>query len=404
MKNTKETNIFLAKYYLQGMFDAMFFVSSFIMIIVNENIPNAFNITVLLATYSIVKIIFEIPSGAFADRFGRKNTVILGEILRAVAFVFLILRRDFTDFFLFYLLFGFRSTLRSGALGALMYDNMKKLGITKNFAKYSARKSALRQVCFALSAFLSSYLILYGYNVVIIATMFTSIFFSTLIVLTIKDTHWHDKNIQKLNKDYLKILKKGFIYSFKHVTILKFILLNVIAWVFLNTVNNFEELIFLHITNNLQMVPLLIATSCIFTAVGQFVLTKYIQKKRTLVSVMIIVFSLTLILMAFLSYSFPITFGLLLFFWLGFFLCLQVLQAKKQMLIPSKLRATINSVEGFLIGIVSVIYLLSFGYIVEISSYKIGLVILSGFTLAVSALFIFVLGFDKHLRKKEARK
>jgi MFS family permease len=403
MKNKKEINIFLTKYYLLGIFSTMYFVASFLMIIVSGVISNPFHITILLAMYSIVKIIFEIPSGAFADRFGRKNTLILANLIGALAFIFLILRRDFTDIMIFYLLFGLCNTLQSGAYEAFIYDNMKKLEIAKDYAKHSARQMAASNMFFALSALFAAYLIKFGYNTVIISTIFTTFISNILITLTIEDTHKSDKNISKLSNDYWKILKKGFIYSFKHTTIFKFIIFVVLMNAFIYIIKNYFELFLFHITNNLQMVPLLIAIESIIASLGQFFLIGYVQTKKIVFTISITVVNLILALALFVFYSFPISFILIVLFWITRAIYGPVLGSKKQLLIPSKIRATVTSVEGFLLGIAGVIYLLLFGKIVEMTSYKTGFIIASGFTLLVAVAFLFILGFDKHLRRKEAR-
>lgn len=381
----------------------MYFVGSFTMIIVNENIRNAFSITVLLAISSIIGIVFEIPSGAFADRFGRKNTLILAKLLGGLGFVFFLLRRNYADFVISYILFGLWITLQSGALEALIYDNMKKLGITKDYAKYQSIKSSIGQIAFAISALVSSYLVLFGYNVVIIATILCSFIASALVIVTIKDTHWHDEKITKLNKDYFKILKKGFVYSFKHTTILKFIAFIVVINAFVGIIDNYSELILFHITNSLPMVPILITIEFGIIALSQFLITKHLQRKNAKFSIGIVIFSMAVILIGFMFYNFSVTYATYLLFWIGFNISSHLLNTKKQLLIPSKLRATINSVEGFLLGIVGVIYLLFFGQIVEMFSYKTGFIVVSVITLIIVTAFLFILGNDKHLKRKEAR-
>jgi MFS family permease len=403
MENKKEINLFLAKYYLLGAFSAMYFIGSFVMIIVNESIDNAFKISILVAIMSIIKIVFEIPSGAFADRFGRKNTLILAKFLGGLGFVFFVLRRNYTDFLISYSLVGFWLTLQSGALEAFIYDNMKKLNIIDNYAKYQSIYSIVSDVSFGLSTLLASYLILFGYNTVIFATIIGCFICSALVILTIKDTHTHDKNIEKLNKDYFKILKKGLIYSFKHGTILKFIILIVVMNAFLEIISNYYELILFHITNSLPMVPILLAVCAGISAFVQFIMTVNLQRKKSKFAIMIGMFSVFAFFIGFIFYSFPITYIASILFWSGLNIFHHLLNTKKQLLIPSKLRATINSVEGFLLGIAGTLYLLLFGHIVEITSYKIGFIILSAITLVIIIAFLFILGNDKHLRRKESR-
>ena len=286
---------------------------------------------------------------------------------------------------------------------ALIYDNMKKLGITKNYAKYQSIKAGITRTVFAISALASSYLILFGYNVVIIATIVFSFLTSAVVTFTLQDTHKHDEKIQKLNQDYFKILKKGFIYSFKHTTIFKFILFIVLMDSFIMVIDNYAELILFHITNNLSLVPILIAIESIIGATLQVVITRFLQKKKIIIPILILLFSFVIMILGFVYYNFSVTFTAYVLFWGGVGIACHLLNTKKQLLIPSKIRATVNSVEGFLYGIFSVIYFLTFGKLVKASSYQNGFISISVFTLFIGVVFLFVLGFDKHLRKKEAR-
>jgi len=403
MTTKKENNTFLLKYHLIEIFSSMYFINSFIIIIVDESVRDPFKISILLIIFSIVKIIFEIPSGAFADRFGRKNTLILASFCGISALIFFLLRRNYTDFIISYFLLGLCHTLRSGAFEAFIYDNMKKLNIEKDYAKYESRQHIISEITYSLSALFASYLILFGYNIVIIATIISSFILSLLVVLSIKDSHWHDKNISKLHNDYWKILKKGFIYSFKHKIILKFIMFLVLVNSFRYILDNYYALILLHITNNLSMVPILTAIGCGLSGFSSFIITKYVQNKKVTFIIGIGIFSIFLILVGLSIYSFPISYILIILFWSSLNIFTIVMGAKKQIFIPSKIRATVNSVEGFLFGIISVAYLLSFGKIVEIYSYKTGFIVFSGITLLVTIIFFFILGFDKRLRRREAR-
>ncbi len=400
-KTQKEVKSFLLKYYLLAIFKSMYFITSFTMIIVNENIQNPTKITTLLIICSAVKVLFGIPSGAFADRFGRKNTLLLSNLCGIISLFFFLLRRDYSDFVISYITLGLWFTLEAGSIEAFIYDNMKELGIAKDYAKYNSRKCAISDIALSLSVLSTSYMVLFGYNIIIILTIFTSCICTSVIILSMKDTNRHDKNIKKLNKGYWKILKKGFIYSFKHKTILKFIIFIVFMNSFVYVLDNYYELILFHITNNLSLVPILMAIGAANASFWQVFTAGFIQKKKVIFTILIILISVTSILIGFSLYSFPVSYIFLLICWSGFQIAFNVVNAKKQIIIPSKIRATVNSVEGFLLGISGIVYLFIFGHIVELTSYRIGFMILSSATLLLAAMFLFILGFDRHLIKKE---
>ncbi|TMC77675.1 MAG: MFS transporter [Chloroflexi bacterium] len=87
----------------------------------------------------------EVPSGAIADRFGRKASIAMGAFLYSVA-MFLILAEALSPAFLLgYALWNSSTAFVSGADSALLYDSLKAGGRTSEAAKQSGRYAAIQQ-------------------------------------------------------------------------------------------------------------------------------------------------------------------------------------------------------------------------------------------------------------------
>src|SRR2546422_944106 len=87
----------------------------------------------------------EVPSGAIADRVGRKASIALGAFLYSVA-MFLILADALSPAFLLgYALWNSSTAFVSGADSALPYDSLKAGGRTSEGAKQSGRHAAIQQ-------------------------------------------------------------------------------------------------------------------------------------------------------------------------------------------------------------------------------------------------------------------
>lgn len=87
----------------------------------------------------------EVPTGAIADRFGRKASIALGQLLYALA-MFLILTKALSPTFLLgYALWNSSMAFVSGADTALLYDTLKADGRQDQAAKYSGRYAAIQQ-------------------------------------------------------------------------------------------------------------------------------------------------------------------------------------------------------------------------------------------------------------------
>ena len=82
-----------------------------------------FQISIILAAYSISMFLFEIPTGAFADGFSRKYSVILGFVFCGITSIFIGLASSFWVLVFLFVLFGFSMTLISGSEEAWVIDN-----------------------------------------------------------------------------------------------------------------------------------------------------------------------------------------------------------------------------------------------------------------------------------------
>src|SRR3989338_3354986 len=81
-----------------------------------------FHIGLLLAIIPLISLIFEIPTGAIADLYGRKFSVLLGYFLEGLSFLLLFFVNDFFSILAIFAFLGFAQTLSSGAKEAWVVD------------------------------------------------------------------------------------------------------------------------------------------------------------------------------------------------------------------------------------------------------------------------------------------
>jgi MFS family permease len=87
----------------------------------------------------------EVPTGAIADRWGRKASIAMGAALYGVA-MFLILGEALSPVFLLgYILWNSSTAFTSGADSAVLYDSLKADGRAAEAAKQSGRYAAIQQ-------------------------------------------------------------------------------------------------------------------------------------------------------------------------------------------------------------------------------------------------------------------
>ncbi|MFH2035056.1 MAG: MFS transporter [Candidatus Zixiibacteriota bacterium] len=95
-----------------------------------------FEIAVLAVVFEGTIILFELPTGIFADKFGRKYSVVIGYVLFTLSGVIFFYFRSFIGFLIAEILFGIAETFVSGALEALVVDSIndkkKEAGLFAN--------------------------------------------------------------------------------------------------------------------------------------------------------------------------------------------------------------------------------------------------------------------------------
>ncbi|MDD7795809.1 MFS transporter [Clostridium sp. 'White wine YQ'] len=77
--------------------------------------------------YHITSLLFELPTGAIADLYGKRFTLILGRILQIISSILMITANSFLGFTIAFLFCAAAKNLNSGSAEALVYDSLKGL-------------------------------------------------------------------------------------------------------------------------------------------------------------------------------------------------------------------------------------------------------------------------------------
>ncbi|MFH1229703.1 MAG: MFS transporter, partial [Candidatus Aenigmatarchaeota archaeon] len=166
--------------------------------------------------FSLWLFVFEIPSGAFADRFGRKKTLSLAVLVNMVAVVVFSSAPNFLIFMAGEFLWALSGSLLSGTENALIYDTMKKIKSTKKsksiFSRYESSGLLGIMIGSPIGSVIAS---VSGLN----APMFYLIVpfsIAFIISLTLKDPKFKSKS---KSASYTSIMKSGIGYFVRHRTL-----------------------------------------------------------------------------------------------------------------------------------------------------------------------------------------
>ncbi|TQJ86717.1 MFS transporter [Streptomyces sp. SLBN-31] len=104
---------------------------------------SVWQISSLFVLWSATGVVLEVPSGAWADAVSRRLLLWLGPLLAAVGFALWVLVPSYWAFAVGFVLWGARGAFVSGALEALVYEELERLGVAERYARLMGRSRAL---------------------------------------------------------------------------------------------------------------------------------------------------------------------------------------------------------------------------------------------------------------------
>jgi MFS family permease len=99
-------------------------------------------ISSLFVLWSLTGVLAEVPSGAWADAVSRRMLLRLGPLLGSAGFALWVLVPSYPAFAVGFVLWGVRGALGSGALEALVYEELDRLGAADRYARVMGRAHA----------------------------------------------------------------------------------------------------------------------------------------------------------------------------------------------------------------------------------------------------------------------
>ena len=201
------------KYYLFIIFGRIeLTVSIFVLFFLANNL-NMTQVMILETIFTIALFFFEIPSGAFADKVGRKTSLVLSNLSLCISFVIFGLGNSFFAFMIAQIFTALFWALKSGADSAFIYDSLKELKREKEYSKIFGIGSSIWMFILASLGLVSTYLSTYlGFRMLffISAGFF---FIGFLIALTFKEPPIH-KHLQEPN--YFKHIGNALKFTYNH--------------------------------------------------------------------------------------------------------------------------------------------------------------------------------------------
>ena len=166
-----------------------------------------FKVLILQSWFSVWVFILEIPTGAVADKIGRKHSLVMGSSIIAIATLVYGSVPSFSIFLLAEFLFAIGYALNSGADQALLYDTIKSQGREEESKQIMGKADATMLAGMMVAAPIGSLIASkYGLNAPQLMTA-VPMFIAAFVAWSIPEPRIHSDS-QSLH--YLEIIKQGF--------------------------------------------------------------------------------------------------------------------------------------------------------------------------------------------------
>ena len=117
--------------------------------------------------FHIFSLTFEIPSGVFADVFGRKQILVVSSIMRVIGSICMICSKNLTMVCAAIACFAVSYNFSSGSGDALAYDSLKLVGEEARYERYAANQLILYRLCNGISTLCAGFALFVGYKEVL---------------------------------------------------------------------------------------------------------------------------------------------------------------------------------------------------------------------------------------------
>ncbi|MFA6549973.1 MAG: MFS transporter [Candidatus Gracilibacteria bacterium] len=167
------------------------------------------DIFILEALFAAVMVVMEIPSGYFADIYGRSTSLAVGAVFSFAGFVYFALFVGFVPFLIGQILLGIGMSFISGAQEALIYDSLIEMKEEDKYRKIQGNMFFYSRMAATISNFTGSILATISMRLPFYVAV-VPFFFLMLINFTLVEPKIHKSKVEKL-AHFKAILKESFV-------------------------------------------------------------------------------------------------------------------------------------------------------------------------------------------------
>ena len=356
---------FYLEYFIASM---LFFAPAFWTVYFLNYGFNLFQIGMIVAASQLAVLVFEIPTGSFADIYGRKISVILGYFIEGIAMLSLFFIKNYSGIILIFALWGIGATFSSGSKDAWVVDTINK-----------TNKKLVHSFFTKMQLFIYSGLVFSGlfgaiavkyFGISIIWLVAALSYLTSIILLSVFTKEVYSIRKIKLKHSIRNLTiqaKKSLNYSYSHHVLFYFLIAGII-FIFasnLKAMISWTPLLKELGMKDYQFGYLWSAISLVIALAPLFAV-KFLKKgkeRNFIILATILGIAITFLILG--AYNLILALSVLILSLFFFFAKSPSQEVYFHRFVPSKLRATIGSIKSMIMALAVIISLPTAGLLVD---------------------------------------
>lgn len=382
MQLGKDRNIFL--YLVYQFFFGLYPIIPIMSLFFLARNQSFADIGILYAIFSLSGFIFEIPTGYFGDKYGRKNSVITGLIILSITSYIWTTLTSTLGFGIFAAIWMLGLAFISGSFEGYIYDYLKNKQKEKYYEELISKSSMLSYLGGGVGSIIGAYIfsIDINYPYYLLSALF--LFCAALVGFMESDPIIHISE----SKVELKLFS-GVSYVWKNKSILWLTLYIALLYGFFDFFRSSVDKPFILSLDifDVKWLGVFVAASMLIQSafMSQFAKIKSRIGENGIIFIFFLTSSIPLLLMS-LSYGYVALIALTIYY-LNQSLQSALINSFCQKHIPSKIRATTLSSINVYLNIFGAILALNAGYLFNILSIRTALILAFTYTLVLFIIF-----------------
>lgn len=344
----------------------------------------------LESIFHVSSFLFEVPSGALADRLSYRAVLILGRVCSMISSVILIFSHDFLWFAVGFIISAWSYNLNSGTIDALVYESLRNLGAEKKYISVSANINAIYEFADTLGVFIAGWLVNVYFEGVYWIQIVISLFAILAVVMMVEPDKSKIKQQSEKATGYFAILKNAASFL-KENGQLRFLMIffALFQGIAATYYFYFQSLVDKNGFKGFQ-ISILMIVSAVFQIIGAKI-SPQIEKRAGQI---MLINTFSFLLCVFLLVSFTNQLVVLIICFIGMNALIAISQPifsnYFNELIPSSSRATLLSVSSMLFSVTMIILFPFTGWLIEKLNFSISFGLLGGVLLILLTVLLFL--------------